>query len=76
VLVDTPDVLEYQVRQTTVGVDVTAVAEPALDLDGLRRRLTAALAAAGLPRPDVAVRTAPALARNPLTGKLPRFVPS
>jgi phenylacetate-CoA ligase len=75
VLVETPDVLEYQVRQTAGGIDVTAVADPALDLNGLRRRMAAALAGIGLPRPEVTVRTAPALARNPLTGKLPRFVP-
>jgi phenylacetate-coenzyme A ligase PaaK-like adenylate-forming protein len=75
VLVDTPDVLEYQVRQTATGVEVTAVADSALDVDGLRGRLAAALAGAGLRQPDVTVRTALGLARNPQTGKLSRFVP-
>jgi phenylacetate-CoA ligase len=75
VLVDTPDVLEYQVRQTPAGLDVIAVADPGLDVDGLRRRLVVALAGAGLGRPQVAVRTEPGLARHPETGKLRRFVP-
>jgi hypothetical protein len=47
----------------------------ALDADGLRDRLGAALAAAGLPEPAVAVRAVADLARNAETGKLGRFVP-
>jgi phenylacetate-coenzyme A ligase PaaK-like adenylate-forming protein len=75
VLVATPDVLEYQVRQTATGVDVTAVADHDLDVAGLRGRLAEALSHAGLTRPDVTVRAAPGVARHPQTGKLRRFVP-
>lgn len=75
VLVGSVDVLEYQVRQTPTGVDVCVVAERTLDVDALGRRLGGALTAAGLPDPDVAVRPARNLDRDPLTGKLRRFVP-
>jgi phenylacetate-coenzyme A ligase PaaK-like adenylate-forming protein len=75
VLVETPDVLEYQVRQTPTGLEVAAVAEKELDVTRLGRRLAAALAGAGLARPAVNVRTTPGLPRHPETGKLARFVP-
>jgi phenylacetate-coenzyme A ligase PaaK-like adenylate-forming protein len=75
VLVDSPDVLEYQVRQTPAGLDVAAVAEVGLDVTRLGRRLAVALAGAGLARPVVDVRTTTGLARHPETGKLARFVP-
>ena len=75
VLVRAPDVLEYQVRQTPTGIDVTAVADHGLDIAALRERLASALAGAGLADPDVAVRSAPNLDRHPATGKLRRFVP-
>jgi phenylacetate-CoA ligase len=74
-LVRTPAVLDYQVRQTANGIDVDVVVAGALDADGLRDRLGAALAAAGLPEPAVAVRAVADLARNAETGKLGRFVP-
>jgi phenylacetate-CoA ligase len=74
VLVQTPDVLEYQVRQTRGGIDVTAVADSGLDRQGLQLRLAAALEGSGLTRPDVAVRVEPNLERHPETGKLRRFV--
>ena len=75
VLVGSADVLEYQVHQTRTGIDVTAVGERTLDVDALRRRLEGALSAAGLPDADIAVHPAPTLDRDPLTGKLRRFVP-
>ena len=75
VLVRSPDVLEYQVRQTPTGIDVTAVAERALDVDALRGQLDGALAAAGLPDPEIEVHPAATLDRDPVTGKLRRFVP-
>jgi phenylacetate-CoA ligase len=75
VLVQTPDVLEYQVRQTPTGIDVTAVAGPGLDRADLRNRLALALDASGLPRPQVSVQVAADLERHPDTGKLRRFVP-
>jgi phenylacetate-CoA ligase len=75
VLVRSPDVLEYQVRQTPTGIDLTTVAEHALDVAGLRRRLETALTAAGLAAPEVTVRPAPNLERDPATGKLRLFMP-
>jgi phenylacetate-coenzyme A ligase PaaK-like adenylate-forming protein len=75
VLVQSPDVLEYQVRQTPRGVELIVVAAPGLDLETLRARLTRALAGAGLSHPEVTVRTAQRLDRHPQTGKLARFVP-
>lgn len=75
VLVHTPDVAEYQVRQTPDGLDATVVAGEALDLARLRTDLIAALARAGLDRPAVAVRAVPDLPRHPATGKLRRFLP-
>ncbi|GEL19111.1 AMP-binding protein [Pseudonocardia asaccharolytica] len=75
VLVQTPEVLEYQVRQTPGGIDVAAVADPGLDVAGLQRRLAAALAGSGLARPEVVVRPVPNLQRHPETGKLCRFIP-
>ena len=75
VLVRSPDVLEYQVRQTTSGIDVRAVAERTLDVESLQAQLGAALARAGLANPDITVRREPNLARDPRTGKLRRFVP-
>lgn len=76
VLVQRPDVAEYQVRQTRRGVAVTVVpAADAVDEDALASALVTALAGAGLPDPQVAVASAPALDRDPRTGKLRRFVP-
>jgi phenylacetate-coenzyme A ligase PaaK-like adenylate-forming protein len=74
-LVATPDVLDYQVRQTPGGVDVDVLAPDGVDADDLRTRITAALEAAGVERPVVAVRAVADLGRNPETGKLARFVP-
>ena len=56
VMVRSPDVLEYQVRQTTTGIDVSAVAERTLDVESLRGQLGAALTRAGLANPDITVR--------------------
>jgi phenylacetate-coenzyme A ligase PaaK-like adenylate-forming protein len=78
VMVQSPDVAEYQVRQTPGGVTVTVVAaDPGVgvDEDVLAARLGLALAGAGLSTPEVAVGSAPALPRDPQTGKLARFVP-
>jgi phenylacetate-coenzyme A ligase PaaK-like adenylate-forming protein len=74
VLVKTPAVGDYQVRQTARGIDVRVLPAGTLDVERLRRELRAALAAAGLADPEVAVRSVPALERHPETGKLRRFV--
>jgi phenylacetate-CoA ligase len=74
-LVRTPDVLDYQVRQTPDGIDVDVL--PAGELDGkdLRLRLEEALETAGLDQPSVAVQAVDVLDRDPRTGKLARFIP-
>lgn len=75
VMVKTPDVIDYQVRQTPCGIDVVAVAVDDAHLCGLSDRLGQALVAGGLQRPDVVVRRVEALDRHPSTGKVRRFVP-
>jgi phenylacetate-CoA ligase len=74
VLVRTPQVVEYQVRQTPGGADVDVVAADGLDTGALAARLTSALSAAGLPSPRVAVRAVERIPRSAGTGKTARFV--
>jgi phenylacetate-coenzyme A ligase PaaK-like adenylate-forming protein len=76
VFVKTPEVCEYQVRQTEDGiaVDVVVVAPARLDTETLAARLRAALAGAGLPDPSVSVECVPRIARNAQTGKVARFI--
>jgi phenylacetate-CoA ligase len=75
VMVKTPAVAEYQVRQTARGIDVAVVADGRLDPAWLGERLRVALADAGLADPVIGVRAVPSLQRQPGTGKLRRFVP-
>jgi phenylacetate-CoA ligase len=75
VLVKSPDVIDYQVRQTDRGIDVAAVATAALDVDHLRGCLTDALDGAGLPDARVTLQAVGALQRHGQTGKVQRFVP-
>jgi phenylacetate-coenzyme A ligase PaaK-like adenylate-forming protein len=75
VLVKTPGVAEYQVRQTPRGVDVALVAHDAVDVEDVRERLAAALAAAGLAEPQVSAGIVPAVDRSAASGKCRRFVP-
>jgi phenylacetate-coenzyme A ligase PaaK-like adenylate-forming protein len=75
VFVTSPEVLDYQVRQTRHGVDVAALATCALDVAGLRHRLTCALEQAGLAEPQVTVQPVDSLERHHETGKVRRFVP-
>ena len=75
VMLQSHEVAEYQVRQTSTGIDVTAVADHGLDLEVLRSDLSAALGGAGLVDPEVSVWSAPNLERDAATGKLRRFVP-
>ena len=70
-----PRIAEYQVRQTAAGAEIDLVGEPGIDRAALERALAARLAEAGLPAPSVRVSQVVSLARNPVTGKLKRFVP-
>ena len=76
VLVKTPEVTDYQVRQTARGVDVALVAEAPLDRERLCDRLRTALHHAGLADPEVTARTVAAVDRQAGTGKLRRFIPA
>ena len=76
VLVRSPEVLDYQVRQTPRGIDVEALAVVPVDRDRLADQLVAALAEAGLQDPVVNARIVEHLDRNPETGKIRRFVPT
>jgi phenylacetate-CoA ligase len=74
-LLEWPAIVEYQVRQTPGGVEISVVAVSEVDecsvADAVRRQL----AVAGLPSPLVTVRRVPSVERHPQTGKARRFVP-
>lgn len=66
----------FQLTQTAHGVHVDVLAPtgaPTGGPTGLAEELTRALAAAGMPDPQVTVATVPELARHPQTGKLARI---
>jgi phenylacetate-coenzyme A ligase PaaK-like adenylate-forming protein len=75
VMVQSPEILDYRVRQTPRGIDVEALAVDPINGDRLAEDLVQALAAAGLRDPAVSVRIVDHLERIPDTGKLRRFVP-
>jgi phenylacetate-coenzyme A ligase PaaK-like adenylate-forming protein len=75
VLVHTPDVIDYQVRQTRRGIDVAALGTPSLDVERVREHLIRALDAAGLTNAQVTLQPVATLQRHSETGKLQRFVP-
>jgi phenylacetate-coenzyme A ligase PaaK-like adenylate-forming protein len=75
VLVKSPAILDYRVRQTLRGIEVEALAAVPLDTDHVADRLVQALAEAGLTNPAVSVRVVDNLERIPDTGKLRRFLP-
>jgi len=75
VMVRTPAALEYQVRQTSHGIDIGVVASGPLDHAALAAALARGMRAAGLPDPEVHVREISDIARHPQTGKARRFIP-
>jgi phenylacetate-coenzyme A ligase PaaK-like adenylate-forming protein len=75
VLVQSPEILDYQVRQTRRGIDVDALASDAIDTDRVRTRLADALGRAGVVNAVVTVRAVATLDRHRQTGKLRWFVP-
>ncbi len=70
-----PGIVEYQVRQTAAGADISIHCRDRVDLDGLAREIEAGLGTLGVA--DAAVTVAPVdrVGRLPATGKLRRFVP-
>lgn len=75
VLVRTPEVVDYQVRQTRCGINVFAVTADECRLSGLADRLRQALFDGGLREADVTVHRVDRLDRHPVSGKLRSFVP-
>jgi len=75
VMLRSPEVADYQIRQTRTGIEADIIAAGRASPEVLRRRLAGALARGGLGQPDVAVRIAADLARNAGSGKIRRFVP-
>jgi phenylacetate-CoA ligase len=75
VLIESPQVQDYQLRQTPHGIDVDAIATAEPDAQALSGRLTRALTRAGLEQPDVRLRLVDHLHRHPQTGKLRRLIP-
>jgi phenylacetate-coenzyme A ligase PaaK-like adenylate-forming protein len=76
VLLTRPEITDYQVRQTSRGVDIELQADSTVDLDTLHDRLGAALVQVGLRDPDVTVHAVSRLQRDPQSGKLRRFIPA
>jgi phenylacetate-coenzyme A ligase PaaK-like adenylate-forming protein len=68
-------VIEYQVRQTEHGADVVLRTDDALDIDALRQDLEKALAAAGVPDPQVSLALRESEFERQATGKFKRFFP-
>jgi phenylacetate-coenzyme A ligase PaaK-like adenylate-forming protein len=75
VMLRSPEVADYQVRQTRTGIEADIIAAGSASPEALRRRLADALARGGLSQPDVTVRIAADLPRCAGSGKLRRFVP-
>jgi phenylacetate-CoA ligase len=74
VLVDTPEVVEYQVTQTRRGAHVAVVAPRGVHEPALAARLAAALGGAGVHAAEVTVESVAAVARHPDSGKSKRFL--
>ncbi len=76
VMVRSPDVADYQVRQTQGGIEADIIAASGgAGTEVLRRQLVEALARGGLSQPDVTVRIAGDLPRCAGSGKRRRFIP-
>ena len=76
VMVRSPEVADYQVRQTRTGIEADIIAASGgASTEALRRQLAEALAHGGLSQPDVTVRIAGDLPRCAGSGKRRRFIP-
>jgi phenylacetate-coenzyme A ligase PaaK-like adenylate-forming protein len=69
------EVLEYQVRQTATGADITLRTPSPIDTDALISELVDSLAALGVQTPDVRVSLVEAIPRPGNAGKVRTFVP-
>jgi phenylacetate-CoA ligase len=75
VMVRSPEVVDYRVRQTPRGIEVDAIASGSADVEAICTRLASALGRAGLGQPETSVRIVNELEQHPRSGKLRRFVP-
>ena len=67
-------IVEYQVRQTDSGAEVTLCTEGAFETTALARAIEVALERAGVSTPEVRVVRVDRIPRHPQTGKLRRFI--
>ena len=74
-MIKAPNVAEYQVRQTGNGINVTVIAEGALDHEALAASLERVLRGAGVPDPRVHVQEIATIPRLAQSGKTRRFIP-
>jgi phenylacetate-coenzyme A ligase PaaK-like adenylate-forming protein len=68
-------VREFQVGQTELGADITAVIDGDFDPSAMVAVIRRSLRQAGLARPQVGFRRVGALDRDPMTSKCRRFIP-
>ena len=73
VLGQTPTIVEYQVRQTAHGADVSYLSSADVPVPRLSEQLSAALGRAGLANPKVSFSHVREFERLP-TGKVKRFI--
>jgi phenylacetate-CoA ligase len=69
------EVLEYQVRQTPTGADISLRTASPIDSDALTSELVDGLVGLGLPAPDVRVSILETIPRPGNAGKIRTFVP-
>src|SRR3954467_10311902 len=74
VMVKSPPVREYEVRQTESGAEVAVVLDRELDRTALAAALEESLRKAGVAGPRVTVRVVDHIARHAQTGKAKRFI--
>jgi phenylacetate-coenzyme A ligase PaaK-like adenylate-forming protein len=75
VMLRSPEVADYQVRQTRTGIEADIIVIGSASLAALRHRLAEALAHGGLGQLDVTVRIAGDLPRCAGSEKIRRFIP-
>jgi phenylacetate-coenzyme A ligase PaaK-like adenylate-forming protein len=75
ILAQVPAVVEYQVRQTGTGIDISLRTNGEVDHPALSSKLTTALRQLGLQNAHVTIAVVDRIERHQQSGKLKRFVP-